>query len=390
MQTSGTPRTKSIRAVLLLAFLVNFGVALNAYINSTFLTGAIGDKNVVSALFTAGSLLAIIGLAFIPLALRRIGNYRMTLVVTLGCALFLASLALLGNPVATSLAFLGYFALMSIVYYHLDLLLEHFSRNETTGAVRGGYLTVSNLAFLAGPFVAGFVLRSGSYEHLYLLSALLFLTALPILVRSFRTYEDPAYIRAPFWKTLASIVRHPDMRGIFSAFFLLRFFYAWMVIYTPIYLNEYIGLSWSTIGIVFTVMLLPFVLLQYPLGKIADTKLGEKEIMAGGFLIMAGTTAALTLITTGTWWVWALALFATRVGASMVEDMSSIYFFKKTDERHAELVSFFQMVSPLSYVLGPLIASLVLALVDFRFIFVVLGVIMLTGVGVALRLKDTL
>src|SRR3989338_8094593 len=104
-------------------------------------------------------------------------------------------------------------------------------------------------------------------------------------------------------------------------------------------------------------MLLPFVLLQYPLGKIADTKLGEKEIMAGGFLIMAGTTAALTLITTGTWWVWALALFATRVGASMVEDMSSIYFFKKTDERHAELVSFFQMVSPLSYVLGPLISA---------------------------------
>ena len=64
-----------------------------------------------------------------------------------------------------------------------------------------------------------------------------------------------------------------------------------MVIYTPIYLHEHIGLPWSDIGIIFTIMLLPFVLFEFPAGKLADGKWGEKEPPIIGIILIAVSTA---------------------------------------------------------------------------------------------------
>jgi len=390
MQSTTEKRRRSVHVIFLISIIINFALALNAYVNSTFLTGITGSKSLVSLIFTGGSILAVIGLAFIPLVLRRFGNYATTLTITvLGAVVFLG-LSLLQSPVLIVLSFLVYLVVSSLLYYNIDLLLEHFSKNSTTGGMRGAFLSVSALAFLAGPFVAGFILGENEYWKIYLATAILFVLAIPVFVRSFKTYKDPVYDRTPFWKTLREIYQHQDMRKLFSIYFLLRFFYAWMIIYTPIYLNEFVGLSWTTIGIIFSIMLLPFVLLEYPLGKMADTKLGEKEIMTLGFVVLAIATATLSLITTSVWWVWAVALFATRIGASMVESMSQTYFFKKIDDGDSKLLGFFQMTSPLSYIIAPVVASVVFLFLDFRFLFIVLGILVLFGIPNSIKLRDTL
>ena len=41
-----------------------------------------------------------------------------------------------------------------------------------------------------------------------------------------------------------------------------------MIIYTPIYLHEHLLLGWDQIGFIFTIMLLPFIILEFPLGNI--------------------------------------------------------------------------------------------------------------------------
>ena len=390
MTVTSSETKKGIRAVFLLAIILNFAVALSIYVNSTFLSDVTGSKNVVSLIFTAGSILAIAGLALIPIVLRRLGNFVTTLLTTAVAIIVLAGLAWFQSPALIILVFLIYAVMSRLLYYNFDLLLEHFSKDSITGRIRGAYLSAISLAFLAGPVAAGFILDENNYSRLYMLAALLLLITLPILIHSFRNYKDPVYKHTLFWKTIKNIYKRANMRRLFSAYILLHFFYAWMVIYTPIYLHEHIGLTWSTIGIVFTIMLLPFVLFEYPLGKIADTKLGEKELMAIGFVILAVTTATLTFITSNTWWVWAIALFATRVGASMVQSMGQIYFFKKTDDTDSELLGFFQMTGPMAFVIAPLVASLALTLVDFRFLYLILGALMLLGIPFAMKLKDTL
>ena len=206
----------------------------------------------------------------------------------------------------------------------------------------------------------------------------------------FRNFKDPVYIDTPFLKTFTKLKQKKNIYHIFIIRTLLQFFYSWMVIYTPIYLHKYIGLDWTIIGTIFSIMLLPFLLFQISLGTLADKKFGEKEILNIGLILIALTTAILSFISPdATWWTWAGILFLTRTGASSIEIMTESYFFKKVDEKDADIISFFRMARPIAYIIGPALASLTIFLVDFRFIFLVLGVIMLSGLKYSLTIQDT-
>ena len=190
-------------------------------------------------------------------------------------------------------------------------------------------------------------------------------------------------------RTLLQVFKNRDIRSIFVTQFLLRFFYSWMVIYTPIYLYQHIGFNWSTIGVIFFIMILPFVLLEIPLGRIADKVLGEKEILTVGFIIIAIFCALIgfTESINPAWW--AFLLFGTRVGASSVEIMSETYFFKLIDGEDTNLISVFRDMRPLAYIIAPLVTSISLFFVDLQQTFIILAVIVLSGVIFSLAIKDT-
>ena len=169
----------------------------------------------------------------------------------------------------------------------------------------------------------------------------------------------------------------------------MRFFFALMVIYMPIYLNAHIGFSWSEIGVIFTIMLLPFVLFELPIGRLADAKLNEKGIMIIGFVITAVFTAVLAFISSSSIALWAAILFGTRVGMSLVEITSESYFFKHIDSTDTPILSVFRNTRSIAYLAGPLIASLLLVIADMRFLFLALAIIMLYGVWNSIMMRKT-
>jgi len=126
-----------------------------------------------------------------------------------------------------------------------------------------------------------------------------------------------------------------------------------MVVYTPLYLTKYVGFSWAEIGVIFTIMLLPFVIFEIPVGRLADKKYGEKEFLTVGFIIMGIFTMAIGFVTVKNFWLWAAILFATRIGASFVEITCDTYFFKKVDQGKTDVIGFYRLTRPLSYVAAP-------------------------------------
>tara|TARA_Y100000031_G_scaffold104660_1_gene115116 strand:- start:54 stop:545 length:492 start_codon:yes stop_codon:yes gene_type:complete len=162
-----------------------------------------------------------------------------------------------------------------------------------------------------------------------------------------------------------------------------------MVIYMPIYLNQHIGFSWPEIGIIFTIMLLPFVLFEYPLGRLADTKIGEKEILIIGFIILIFSTAFIPFMNTTSLIPWAILLFITRVGASFAEITTESYFFKHVDGTDTSTISLFRITRPVSYIVGPLIATIGLFFLNIQYIFLILAVVLLFGLYFSFKIKDT-
>ncbi|MCK5022121.1 MAG: hypothetical protein KAR54_02645, partial [Candidatus Pacebacteria bacterium] len=59
------------------------------------------------------------------------------------------------------------------------------------------------------------------------------------------------------------------------------------------------------------------------------------------------------------------------------------------EEKDIDVISFFRMTRPIAYSVGPLIASFVLFFLDYRYIFLVLGVIMLLALRYSLTIEDT-
>ena len=156
----------------------------------------------------------------------------------------------------------------------------------------------------------------------------------------------------------------------------------------PIYLNQYMHFNWTEIGSLFTIMLLPFVLFEIPAGWISDKHLGEQEIMVAGFLISSCAVLVIPFLP-ASFLPWAIVLFISRVGASLIEVTTESYFFKKVDNRRTDVISLFRVSRPLALVIAPVIATVAFGFIPFQYIFIVVGSIMIVGTHYSLALKDT-
>ncbi len=384
------PQKILLTLVYLASLLATFSYTLPLYINSSFLTKFISTEKAVGIVFAVAAIISVVATLYLPHILKRFGNYHTTLAVFVLEILTLLVLGTAVNPFFVILAFIFHQVLSIIIYLNLSSFLETFSINTNTGSIRGVFLTVINVAFIIAPFLAGMILTNGDFNKIYLASAVFMSAVYVVIYTYFKDYQDPKYETPALIETFRLVKRSHDLHAIIFVQFLLNFFFAWMVIYTPIYLNVNMGITMKDIlSIIIPVALMPFVIFQIILGKIADNKLGEKEILVAGFVLMAISTITLSFITTPSVLVWALALFVTRIGASAVEVMADSYFYKKIEPSDIHLITFMYTIRSSAYIVGPLLGSLALLFVDYRFLFAILGAIMLIGVPYSLHFKDT-
>lgn len=370
-------------------FFLSLHYFITVYINSSFL-GRFTSPQGVSLLYIAGSVLAIAGFVLLAPVLRRTGNVGLFIGLSIVEAGVLGALAFATHPVIILTAFIFHQALPVILLFCLDIFLEQTLPNEkNTGLARGLFLTSSNIALVLAPLLFALLIVGDNFSFVYGTAALCLMPAIAIAFLTRKKFKDPHY---HLFKPLAAahaLWHNRDLRAAWLANFLLQFFYAWMVVYMPIYLNQKIGMSWESMGVVFTIMLLPFLLVELPVGRLADRLFGEQEMMAAGFFIAAITTALIPLVYVGSVAVWAVLLFATRIGAALVEITTESYFFKKVSAGDNDIISAFRSTRPLSYIAGPAVGGLLLLIFPFNALFIVLAALMLSGMGLAGVITDS-
>lgn len=377
--------------IYIASFLYAFHYTLPLYVASSFMGGFI-DERTVGMAYALSSVLTTFFFLNTGRILRVVGNYTLTLTFIVLETVSLLLLAFLHSPLWLVLVFILNQTILNILYLNLNIFLEAYSSDATTGATRGMFLTILNIAILIAPFIAGMMFSDGEFRSIYLASAAVIAPVFLLIFFGFRGHHDPDYKHLPLWAALRQIAQSKDIQGVFAASFFLNLFYAWMIIYTPLYLYKTLGIPLSQIvGIITPIALIPFVVFQAAMGRIADRSLGEKEMLVGGFLVMAASTAVLAFVSSTSVALWAALLFVTRVGAAAVEAMSETYFFKKVDSSDAHLITLFRNIPPLAYLAGPIIATMFLSITGagYQYLFLVLGFFMLVGVSYALTIQDT-
>ncbi len=374
------------KIIYLVGFLFSLPVALTAYINSSFLSSFVGEK-LVAIVYVLGSTSSVMVLLFAPKILKKIGGYKFLLWVVFLDILSILAITLTTSIWSAGILFILFFSLNSLIFFSLDELSKIFSKDSNTGKVRGTYLAFTSCAWIVAQLASSTILGEFSFQAIYFLAFLIMILCLLISFLKLKNIPDPQYDDSNALKSIKEFFHNKNLTRAYGFSLLLQTFFCWMIIYTPIYLSAHLGFSWKEISMIFAIMLLPFVIIPSPLGKYAD-KIGERKILMLGFLITSFTTISLFLIERHEIWIWALLLFATRIGAATIESMSDIYFLKHIRPENEEFLGVYRTATPVAFIIGPAVALLVLSLVPaFNYIYVVLGALMLYGVYLASKIK---
>lgn len=378
-----------VRNIYALDFLLFFHLFLVLYVNSSILSNHFSSQ-IVSGIFFTASFFAFLAITFLPKLLREHGLIKVMLTLSVvETALFVG----LGT-ITSSLVIVFLFIATQMTYitltYGLDILLEKaISKEGSTGHIRGIFLTIVNTALILCPLLVGYLIETHDYSIVYVLSSLIMIPIALIIGFGFTGFSDPKYHSFSIKETYRKILTTDALKKVYFAQFVLRIFYGFMVIYSPLFLRFELGFSWSTIGILLSLAILPFVLFEYPVGKIADSYLGEKEMMVLGYVIMIIAVTIFFFATTKSLVFWGILFFISRTGASLVEVTTESYFFKHVDAYDASLISVFRALHPLSGMVAPLIAGAVLLVASLQYVFLALVFILFFGLALSLTLKDT-
>lgn len=386
------------KSLLFFNFIAALHVTIGAYIHSSFLEQYL-PLSVVSTLYTVAALLALIMLIQSERILTRFGGFIPTLAL-----ISVNSLSLFGlifsrfsnvyvTPWIPAVLFIVHYAIgVFVLRFAFDIFYERQTSDDGVGIVRGELLTTQNIAWIVSPLIFSQLIgETAQYWKVYVVSFVLSLLLLVLAWMILPHGKEPAFKKLYFIDTLRELKKQKDLMKIFLVYFLLSFFFAWMVIYLPIYLHEGVGFTWAQIGILLTIMFIPYLLVDIPLGVLADKYFGEKEILFIGFLVLIISTFSVGLVTEKIFALWAIVLFMTRAGAGTIEVMTETYFFKKVRAADGHLISFFRNAQPIAYVVGPLLGSLFIFLgVTPGYLFMILAAFMILGALFATQINDTL
>lgn len=373
----------------ILGFILALSSALPAYIQSSFLEQFIGLK-LVSIFFIIANVLTVVSIIFFPAFIKKLSNYFTTKVVLIIHGLSLLSLTVSTDALSSCLSIILFTISTNLVWINMDMLVESFSSDASTGRTRTIYFTLINFGWICSPLLASYLISRGEYALTFFISALLTLPFFLIFLYYGRRLKDKIhYSQEKIISTFKKMWQNKNLRNIFFIALLLQLFYGSAVVYIPIYLHQYLGMAWGELGIIFSIMLIPFILIEIPAGIIADKYIGEKEMLTVGIFILSATLFLFFYITTPSFWLWTTVLFFSRVGAALIEAMRETYFFKLVGAKDVGYINIFRTTAPLGYVLGSVVALLIADYLAINYLFLILAIIMLSGFYFVNCLKDT-
>lgn len=374
-----------------LSIIFAFHTILVAYVQSTYMEQFVSPAG-VGALFSIGSALAVIAFLFFTHALRITGNVLLTLILALIDIISLVVLGFADTAAVAITAFVLFLVVNPLIYLNIDIFSETIIGKDesSTGSKRGLALTLMSVAAVAAPIVMAVILEgSDDLSPVYFASAGFFSLFVIFILAQLRDFKDPNYEQLKVRTTIAELWRESDIRNVMLSHFTLQLFFTWSSIYIPLYLFTEIGLQWDAIGYVMAVALMAYVIFEWPIGIIADRWIGEKEIMALGFLLLAISVAYISFLDTTAILPWMVLMFITRIGAAMTESTTESYFFKHAQGDDAHAIGLFRLLRPLATIAGALLGSAALLYLPFNLIFVVLGIAMVPGIFFTVALRDT-
>lgn len=375
-----------LRLITFISFLLGFSQSLLVYVESSYFKLSLGSENVSIFYFLAYGI-SLIGLLNMHKLIKRMGKS------TTFFLFFFLQICAMAVLIMVPPSVLGIFLLMVnivtayLMYVILDIIMESYSEDKKSGRIRGLHLMIISAGFMLGPILSTRILEKYDYSGLFLLSILISMVIFIIGLVGLRGGNNHFNGNITIRDLVKKIFVNKNLMRIYWVSFVLEFFYALMTVYTPLYLLD-LGMSWGQIGVIFTIMLIPFIVINYPVGVIADKKLGEKEMIIFALFVMAFSTLSIFFVTSTSVIIWGFVLLLTRVGAAMIETLRDSYFYKRIDGDDMDVISFFRTSRSVAYIAATAVSAMLLVVFPVKAMFIFLTLVILLALYPAFTLVD--
>ncbi|MFW9975101.1 MAG: MFS transporter [Candidatus Thorarchaeota archaeon] len=263
-----------------------------------------------------------------------------------------------------------------------------FSDTNNRGRNMGIFGAFLAIAMGLGPAIGGAIASYGVFTPYYTASVL----NLAVLVIALVKLRDPPMTRArPTLKESFMLAKKsPELvvPGIFNLFDRLHI--GFILTALPFFLAVILGLEESLRGLSLAVFALPFIILQYPMGKLSDKYGRFRQLVVGsigfgitlsiiGFVGIQGFNLLLIMLAI-------LGFFSGITGPPAMALVGDIV----SQEDSAMGMGFFNFLGNLGITVGPIIFGLLNPLIGMANAFVVVGVTELTTLALNIALVRTI
>jgi MFS family permease len=264
--------------------------------------------------------------------------------------------------------------------------VKHYSDQSSLAGNEGKLGVFGNLGWLLGPIIGGAVAIQFGLPAVFLACGAATLIGLFLFVEAKpHDLERLPSVRGTFLGSIRSYWKDPELRKLYLISFGLSFLYAaWN--FVPLLLIHK-GLSLGALGLVYGISALPWVLFEYPVGRLADRRYGEKVFIVIGFVFMVVASFAFSVLSTIPWLIGALLIGI--IGSSLIERTHAAAFFRRVADNDVERISVWRTATGFAFVLGPLLAALIMLFAPLTFFFGIVGVLSLFFLATALALRSS-
>jgi MFS family permease len=298
----------------------------------------------------------------------------------------------LSYPLLLAYRFLqGSFTVMAWQSF-MTLALD-FSSAQSRGKHMGIFGALLALSFGFGPAIGGVLATIGVFAPYYTaagLNVLVLLLAMAGLRDPSTTKKKPSIVQS-----LLVVRRYPKLTIPITFNFVDRLHMGFILVALPLFLTSVLGLPESLRGMALAIFATPFIILQYPMGKLSD-KFGRYPILVAGSIPYGIVLAALGFIGAIGFLPLLLGLVLLGIFSGITAPSALALVGDTSDaEDSAMAMGLFNFSGNVGVTVGPLIFGYFIVISDFFTTFIVAGAIEVISLAVVILIikvvfKETL
>ena len=274
---------------------------------------------------------------------------------------------------------------MTLFFIILAIFVRDFATEKQVALAEGRFYLFTNIGWVIGPITGGLLAKSYGTEAAFIFASFCYLLLIALFFQQHLVAKNPLIhhrkelptVTGSFWKNLRDFMRQPELRRAFLVSFGMYFWWSISGIYMPLALTN-LGFSQDIVGLVFSLSVIPLILLEFHATDGAR-KFGVRRYILIGFAILS---VMLLLFTRASPSLLLKLMILINIGAAFIEPNKEVFFFKVVKQEDEErFYGIYNAAYPVAYIIAPTLGALLLASfgingiwIGSAFVFILIGI----------------